>query len=1047
MANTRVFVLDGMLRLVPPGVAGELYVAGAGLARGYAGRAGLTAGRFVACPFGAAGERMYRTGDVVRWRADGQLVFLGRSDDQVKVRGFRVELGEIEAVLAGHPLVGRVVVTVREDRPGDRRLVAYVVPGGGGRPEAASLRGHVAGVLPEYMVPSAVVVVDGLPLSVNGKVDRSALPVPEYGAGAGGYVAPRSAVEQVLAGVWADVLGVERVGVADDFFALGGHSLLAVRLISRVRAVLGAEVGIRALFGAPTVAGMAGLVAGGGEAVRLPVRAVPRPGVVPLSFAQRRLWFLGRLEGPSATYNIPVAVRVRGRVDAGALRAALGDVAERHEALRTVFPDVEGVPFQRVLAGGAGCPVLEEVALAGEGELAGAVAGAAGYRFDLAGEVPVRAWLFGLGAGEHVLVVVVHHIAGDGWSMRVLGRDLAVAYAARAAGAAPGWARLPVQYADYALWQRELLGDEDDPAGLGWRQAEFWRSALAGLPEEVALPADRPRPGVASYRGGSVRFAVPAGVHAGLAEVARGCGATVFMVVQAAVAVLLSRLGGGSDIPLGTPVAGRSDEALDDLVGFFVNTLVLRTDVSGDPSFAELVGRVRGADLAAFANQDVPFERLVEILNPARSLSRHPLFQVMLSVDSDGLAEGPALELPGVQCAAEPAGLEVARFDLMFSLAERRDPARGLAGMDGAVAFAADLFTPQTAQDLAGRLVRVLAAVAADPGIRAGQVEVVSPAERQLLLGRWNDTAAGVPAVTLPELFAAQAARTPDAVAVIAGDARVSYAELDARSARLARYLISAGAGPEQVVAIALPRGELMVTALLGVLRAGAAYLPVDPDYPADRVRFMLADAGPALLLTDTATAAGLPAAGVPRVVLDQDATRAAVAAQPGGPLRDRDLAVPLRPAHPAYLIYTSGSTGTPKGVVIAHAGIVNRLLWMQAEYSLAAEDRVLQKTPFSFDVSVWEFFWPLIAGAGLVLAKPGGHRDPVYLADVIQSQKITTLHFVPPMLEAFLAAGGAAKYADVRRTICSGEALPGRLRDLFAEQTGSPLHQSLRPD
>src|SRR5580692_4913881 len=501
-----------------------------------------------------------------------------------------------------------------------------------------------------------------------------------------------------------------------------------------------------------------------------------------------------------------------------------------------------------------------------------------------------------------------------------------------------GWgAGRRVQYADYALWQRELLGDEGDPAGLGWRQAEFWKSALAGLPEEVALPADRPRPGVASYRGGSVRFAVPAGVHAGLAEVARGCGATVFMVVQAAVAVLLSRLGGGSDIPLGTPVAGRSDVALDDLVGFFVNTLVLRTDVSGD----------------------VPFEGLVEILNPARSLSRHPLFQVMLSVDSDGLAEGPVLELPGVQCAAEPAGLEVARFDLMFSLAERR----GLAGMDGVVAFAADLFTPRTARDLAGRLTALLGTFAADPGIRAGRVGVVSAAERELLLGRWNDTAAGVAAVTLPELFAAQAARTPDAVAVIAGDARLSYRELDAAVNRLARVLVRQGAGPEHVVAVLMERSAGLVTALLAVLKAGAAYLPVDPDYPPDRIGFMLRDARPDVIIATTATAPGLPALpGVPVLVTDDPATVARLAATDDTDLADADRTVPLRPAHPAYLIYTSGSTGTPKGVMVLHRGLTNYLLANKAVYpSLAG--LTLWHAPASFDTGVTALYGTLIVG------------------------------------------------------------------------------------
>ncbi|MEU9560406.1 condensation domain-containing protein, partial [Streptomyces fumanus] len=728
MDNTRTYVLDGFLRPVAPGVAGELYLAGEGVARGYAGRAGLTAERFVACPFGEAGERMYRTGDLARWSADGVLEFAGRVDEQVKIRGFRIEPAEVEAVLAAHESVRQAAVIAREDQPGVKRLVAYVV----GEVDEEELRRYVAEKLPEYMVPSAFVELDAIPLTRNGKLDRAALPVPDLAGRTTGR-APATPTEEVLCGLFAEVLGLERVGADDSFFALGGDSLVAMRLIARVRSVLDAEVSVRDLFTDPTVEGLARIadrVRGAGERPALVVRQ--RPDTVPLSYAQQRMWFLNGLE-TGAGYSVPLTVRLSGELDVEALELALGDIADRHEGLRTRFPAVDGNPYQEVLRGAAGRPALR-IDRIEDAALDAAIVDELARGFDLAVELPWRVSLLVLSPVESVLVIVAHHIAVDGWSMGILARDLETAYAARVRGEVPGWEPLPVQYADYALWQREVLGDVDDPGSRISEQLDHWRSALADLPAELALPADRPRPMERNHQGGMVPIEIGTELHGRLTSLAQRNGVTMFMVAQAALAILLSRMGAGTDIPMGAPIAGRDDPALEGLTGFFANTLVLRTDLSGNPTLTELLARVRDADLAAYAHQDVPFERLVEDLNPDRSPSRHPLFQVLLTLQNVPQAERP-LELAGLEVSPLPVPDQAitVQFDLTLTLAEHRAEGGAAAGIVGQLEYAADLFDPATAEGLAVRLGRVLEWMAVDAGVRVGEVEVLSEGERRLV--------------------------------------------------------------------------------------------------------------------------------------------------------------------------------------------------------------------------------------------------------------------------------------------------------------------------
>ncbi|HEX6371118.1 MAG TPA: amino acid adenylation domain-containing protein [Longimicrobium sp.] len=1053
VSNARVYLLDAHGEPVPAGIPGELHVGGAGVARGYLGRPALTAERFIPDPFSTApGARMYRTGDRVRWtersaevregvsagveegaRTDSRtdalthsrttaLEYLGRLDGQVKVRGFRIEPGEIEAVLRRQPGVRQCAVVAREDLPGDRRLVAYVA----GDADTDALRAALRKSLPEYMVPGDFVALDALPLTPGGKVDRRALPAPAYDAEEG-FVAPRTPAEEVLAGIWADVLGVEQVGSNDNFFQLGGHSLLATVMIGLVREALAVELPLRALFEGPTVAHLAARV----EALRRaglpplpPVVPVERTGPPPLSFAQERLWFLDRLQPGSSSYNVATVLRLEGALEPRTLERVLGEIVRRHQALRTVFREVNGVPVQVVAPFGGFALHLEDLSDLDDAQREARARRRASEEakrpFDLAEGPLFRARLLRLGAEDHVLVLCMHHIVTDWWSTGILLRELSALYAAYRDGRPSPLPEPAVQYADYAVWQREQMRAEVLDRQLGW-----WKERLAGAPALLELPTDRPRPAVQSYRGAVEPVELPAALRERLRALGQREGATLYMVLLAAWQVLLAKYSGSDDIVVGSPIAGRTRRETEGLIGFFVNTLALRTDLSGDPGFRQVLRRVREVTLGAYDHQEVPFEKLVAEMQPERSLSHSPLFQVMFSWGNAQGVEGAGA--PGLRMRLAGAEKDAASFDLTLGLAD---------DLHGFLEYSTDLFERDTIRRMRGHLERLLQQAVDNPDRPIGALSLLDEGERRQVVEEWNRTEAMVPAgACIHHLFQAQVERTPDAPALVFEEDSLTYAELNAHANGLARRLSRLGVGPEVRVGLCLERSVEMVVSILAVLKAGGAYVPLDPGYPAERLAWMLADSAVPVLLTQERLRSVLPA-GTTAHVVAVDAPSDAVAGEGA-----EDFDGGATPANLAYVIYTSGSTGRPKGVMNAHGGVVNRLCWMQAEHGLGADDVVLQKTPFSFDVSVWEFFWPLMTGATLVVARPDGHRDPAYLREVIESRGVTTLHFVPSMLQPFVEDAEAGRCASLKRVMCSGEALPSALVERFHARFSSTVN------
>ncbi|MET8771889.1 non-ribosomal peptide synthase/polyketide synthase, partial [Streptomyces sp. NPDC004658] len=1022
LPHTRVYVLDAALRPVPAGADGELFIGGDAVARGYLGRPGLTAARFVADPFGPPGARLYRTGDRARWTADGQLEFLGRLDRQVKIRGFRIEPGEIEAALrrAGAGSVGEAVVVVREDEPGRPRLVGYVTPAGqgsadpaapSGRPhplDPAALRAALAAVLPAHMVPSALVVLDRMPLTPQHKIDRRALPAPERTV-TQGHVAPRSAGERALARIWAEVLGADAVGVTDDFFDLGGESILAARALARIRDELGVRLTVRDVFTARTIAALAPLLGDPSAAAPPePIPPAPREGALPLSSAQRRLWYLDDLTDGGTEYNTGVSLRLRGPLDPDALRRCLHRLAARHASLRTTFTTADGQGAQRV-ATEPDLPLrtadLTDVPGARRTDAAEALlTEELGRPFDLAAGPLTRALLVRLAAEDHLLLLAQHHIVTDGWSVGILTRELAALYHAETTGEPDGLPRPAVQYPDFAVWERRQRAGRAEAADLA-----YWKRHLADL-QQLELPTDRPRPAVRTTAGAAHRHPLPAGLVTRLRHLATGRGTTLFTLFAGASALLFARYSGQRDVAFGTVTTGRGRRDLEDVPGFFANTVVLRGEVDERATVDRFVESMRTTVLDAFAHDGVPFDRVVEELAPPRDPSRTPLVQALVVQQS-------ALPVPplsgGLHLAEHPLPRPAARFDLVLEFSPAPD-----GGCVLTAEFNTDLFDAATVSRLTAHLHRLLEGMADGPGRTLAELPMLSAEEQRTLVDTWNpparrtrDTRHG----TLPDLFHAQAARTPDRTAVICGPVRLDYAEVARRANRLARQLLARGAGPESLVALCLPRTADLVPVLWAVLTAGAGYLPVDPGYPAERVRLMLADARPALVLATRETASRLPADCAPLLLED-----CADPAVPDTDLTDSDRPRPLLPEHPAYVIYTSGSTGRPKGVVVTHRTVAALAAWTRERFGADGLSHVIASTSLNFDVSVFELLCPLTAG-GTTEVVPGLPA----LADGTGPRRAGLLSGVPSVVSRLVAGGTAPVTADT--VVLAGEALPAQ--------------------
>ncbi|MEG4634709.1 amino acid adenylation domain-containing protein [Microcoleus sp. AR_TQ3_B6] len=1009
ITNTQIYILDRYLQPVGVGVAGELYIGGHGLAGGYLNRPDLTSEKFIPNPFNdQPGSRLYKTGDEARYLSDGNIEYLGRIDNQVKIRGFRIELGEIEAAIAEYPGVRETAVIAREDVPDQKYLAAYIVPNHSYAIATSELRGFLKQKLPDYMIPGVFVVLDALPLTPNGKVDRRALPAPEFQPELQqSLLAPRTPIEEMLTSIWADVLRIEVVGVHHNFFELGGHSLLATQVISRVRDTLAVELPLRSLFEAPTIAELASRVElelkNGQSQEAEPLLPIPRLESIPLSFAQARLWFLDKLQPLSAFYNIPLALRLSGQLNIAALESSINEIIQRHEALRTNFTTQEGQPVQ-IIASTLNLKLLVVDLLyltesSREIEAQRLAFEEANRPFNLERDPLVRGTALQLGETEYILVITMHHIISDGWSLGIFVRELTELYKAFCTGAPPVLPLLPVQYADFAVWQRQWLSGE-----VLKTQLHYWTEQLKNAPNLLQLPTDRPRKAIQTFPGGYYYTAFDKELSAEITALSKRSGVTLFMTLVAVFQTLLYRLSGDDDIVVGTPVAGRNRREIEGLIGFFVNTLVLRTNLGGDPSFEELLGSVREVALQAYTHQDLPFEQLVQTLQPTRDLSYTPLFQAMFVLD-DALV--PSVKLPELTVSSYSVEIGTAKLDLTLSMENTAD------GLAGVWEYNADLFDRATIARMAGHFQTLLEAIVANPQQKVSSLPLLTEQERHQLLVDWNNTTKEYPSdKCIHQLFEEQVELTPDSEAVLFEDKKLTYRELNQRANCLAHHLRTLGVGPEVLVGICVERSLEMVVGLLGILKAGGAYVPLDPAYPPERLAFMLEDSQVGVLLTQARLVESIPKHQGCIVCLDTDWEIIERQSK-------ENPECSFTPENLAYVIYTSGSTGKPKGVLVAHSGVSNLATALIQISDVQPNSRVLQFCSLSFDGSVTELVMALLSGATMVMGTRDSMLPGPSLIQLLRDFEITTVALLPSVL----AVLPANELPALRTVIAAGEA------------------------